>query len=165
VKKALFKGLLWALRKLPLEEDHLYTDDLCHTIYMARFWVIREGTCASGALSLLTGGRYVSCRLHHIRHADEDRDVHNHPFRYCSWILKGWYMEDMKRLLHIHSAGDVVYGFKNTFHRIVTVPHGGVWTLFFMGPNSHEWGFWRNGLYMDRDVYFAMKDWNDGESE
>jgi hypothetical protein len=84
-------------------------------------------------------------RVHRIMRPDHDRDLHNHPFTYRTFVLDGWYIEmyldahGVERTRTIE-AGQTSYS-SGTFHRIAAVSPGGVTTLFVMGPDSGRWGF------------------------
>lgn len=46
----------------------------------------------------------------------------------------------------------------SSFHRVAAVAEGGVWTMFWMGPNNGKWGFLMpDGRYLDRRAYFRHK--------
>jgi hypothetical protein len=89
------------------------------------------------------GGTHA--RVHRIMRPDHDRDLHNHPFDYRTFVLDGWYIEvyldahGVERSRTI-SAGQTAYS-SGTFHRIAAVSPGGVTTLFVMGPDSGRWWF------------------------
>jgi hypothetical protein len=97
--------------------------------------------------------------LHHIHQADGDRDVHNHPWKWSfSLILKGSYTE--KRWL----GGDEYktrrvrwFNFirANDFHTIIEL-HGDVWTLFFAGPRTQDWGFQTKKGFVDHQTYLGI---------
>ncbi|WP_425327643.1 hypothetical protein [Pseudomonas nitroreducens] len=99
-----------------------------------------------------------SVRVHHIMRADQDRDLHDHPWSARTVILDGWYIE--QRLADDHllamvdappgaqvtefirrNAGDTAALRHGEYHRIDQVAEGGVWTLFITSPWQGEWGF------------------------
>lgn len=109
-------------------------------LYMGRWRLVDEGGYEGKV-----GGTEWSARLHHIVRPDHDRDLHNHPFSYRTYVVKGWYEElyldpqGIKRHRRI-SAGETQYS-AGTFHRITKVSPGGVWTVFVMDENMGDWGF------------------------
>lgn len=132
--------------------------DVDGSLYMGRWSVIREGSLASRVLFKLTG--YASIRLHHICRADNGRELHNHPFRYRTFILKGWYAEqrpcpwaETAVMRIFHGAGDTATGTPHDLHRVSSVSPFGVWTLFFMSPNTGLWGFDVSGRFVPSDTY------------
>lgn len=168
IAAALHAGFMKTLHHWP-SAGHLHNLD--GSLYMGRWWVVSPDGLASKALRLLSGGRYESIRLHHINRGDEDRELHSHPFDYSTFILKGFYFEEKlidtayvpgipesvqtnSRRMEAGAIGHMV----SSFHRIAAVADGGVWTLFFMGPNHGKWGFLMpDARYLDRKAYFRLK--------
>lgn len=89
--------------------------------------------------------------VHWIYQADEDRDPHDHPFAFCSLILRGWYRERVWV-----TPGDINRGIWRTktwerltahrmprryAHMIVEASENLV-TLIITGRNHGGWGFW-----------------------
>jgi hypothetical protein len=139
---------------------HLYDPD--GTLYMGRWHVVDEGTIGGKLLEFFTG--YSSCRLHYINREDDDRDLHNHPFEYRTFVLKGFYSEEYlepgytghltesgKRWIHRGGTGT---GSQFKRHRIDLISKGGVWTLFFMTRNTGRWGFFVNNKFVESTRYF-----------
>jgi hypothetical protein len=166
-------------RALPIikavARPHVHLFDLDGSMYMGRWSVVdefkrandrdtTERTRASKVLEWATG--YTAIRLHWIRRADHDRDMHNHPFNYRSFVLKGCYAEEYdepgmhdSRLLGyrwVHRGGTVT-GSEDKFHRIDLVPSEGVWTLFCMTRNTNKWGFNHEGTFIRSARYFRMR--------
>lgn len=161
------KALAWAFKFGAVQEwlgrdtyGHLYNS---RGMYMGRWAVIREGTVASKVLALLTAGRYDHVRLHWINQPDADRELHNHPFKYRTFILRGWYEEEVgspglprytPRYRSVRK-GDTAAG--GGYHRIAGVSPGGVFTLFFMGKDTGEWGFLVNGKHVTSKEFFKLR--------
>lgn len=143
----------------PRPHAHLY--DFDGTLYMGRWRVIDEGTRASRILRFLTG--YESCRIHRIAKADRDRDLHNHPFHYRTFVMRGFYVEERGGLLlpatTVLTKGDTAAATPDDWHRISRVSEGGVWTLLFMTKNTGAWGFQVNGRFVDSIRYFLRRDY------
>jgi hypothetical protein len=89
--------------------------------------------------------------LHEYRNPDGDRQLHNHPWRWCMGIpLVGGYTEE--RLVHLCPFLGVQFVLRNIwrfrpnyirgfdFHRIASVKPG-TWTLFIHGKRLGGWGF------------------------
>ncbi len=102
--------------------------------YLRRWWIIPRN-------------RFFNIYLHHIRHSDDDRALHDHPWWNCSIILSGGYVEIVPNAQRWRSRGSVVFRRATAAHRIAldkTHPQGSgkpCWTLFFTGPVIREWGF------------------------
>lgn len=96
--------------------------------YMERYWMFRTP--------------WLSCRLHVILASDDDRALHDHPFPWCSIILRGGYFEITQAGRRWCGRGSVRARRATTLHRL-ELPHRGTTclTLFFMGPRWREWGF------------------------
>lgn len=137
-----------------MKHPHKHLIDKNGSLYMGRWRLVDEDvsingepvgqrTDASLLLENLTG--YWSARLHHINREDHDRELHNHPFNYRTFVVRGWYDEvylnaqgaEVTRRI---SAGQTADS-NGTFHRIARVSPGGVWTVFVMGKNTGKWGF------------------------
>lgn len=143
-----------AIRAVSTEARHLYDRD--GTRYMRRWNVISEGGRASRVLEKLTG--YASIRLHHITREDHDRDLHNHPFSYRTFVLHGFYTEEVKRRQSRVTLRETHEGCTSTlgplqFHRVTEVGPGGVWTLFCMTRNTGRWGFLKDGRFVPSTTY------------
>lgn len=156
-------------------KPHVHLFDLDGSMYMGRWSVVDEfvrkndrdtqvRTRASLVLEAITG--YSSIRLHWIRRADHDRDLHNHPFNYRTFVLQGSYAEEFDtpigcgyRWVH---RGQSATGSAEKFHRIDVVPSEGVWTLFCMTRNTNQWGFSHEGVFIKSARYFRMKGYNTG---
>ena len=99
---------------------------------------------------LIPRNRWFNIYLHNIRHSDDDRALHDHPWWNVSIILKGSYNE-MRfwepvpnrpgyRILH-HPRWSVIFRSALTAHRLIVKDDSNVWTLFITGPKVREWGF------------------------
>lgn len=175
----------WAIKKYAFRTPHAHLFDLDGSLYMGRWRVIDEGTWAGRMLEKYTG--YLSIRLHHINRADHDRDLHNHPFNYRTFILHGGYAEFYEDGVHMAkkkedgywhlgsrvgiapfstyedagtrfvAAGDTATGDAEKYHRIATVSEGGVWTLFMMTKNTETWGFAVDHKFVESKRYFLRR--------
>lgn len=89
--------------------------------------------------------------IHFIFREDLDRHMHDHPWHFWSFVLKGSYTEHLSR-----RPGDTIvetkvhrrfslHGFPlHWAHKISFVKPGTV-TLVFVGPKVREWGFFVDG--------------------
>lgn len=109
--------------------------------------------------------------LHKFLRSDDDRALHDHPWRFVSIILRGGYIEqtetpEKRMLLQCRTSvldwrspfwrRCVAYRSATFRHRVilprvkeVDVP---CWTLFITGRIVREWGFWCKG---ERGKYFV----------
>ena len=105
--------------------------------YMARWYLIPRN-------------RLLNVYLHHVRHSDDDRALHDHPWWSLSVMLRGALIEvtganhlsdpDHRRAALF--AGDVVFRSGRFAHRLEVRPRETAWTLFITGPRFREWGFY-----------------------
>lgn len=89
-------------------------------------------------------------RLHRILRADDDRDLHDHPFDFTSLILRGGYTEvrvagtdpdgDPEHVARTFRRGDVVRRRAEDLHAIRTV-FPGTLTLVVSGTHRRKWGY------------------------
>jgi hypothetical protein len=115
--------------------------------YMERWWIIPRN-------------KYLNIYLHHMRHDDDDRAPHDHPWWSISLCLDGKIQEE--RMFVKEDTGDSNTGYTDTYgrnwetnnvqkgdivlrpsyytHRLV-LPEGNAWTLFITGPRMRHWGF------------------------
>jgi hypothetical protein len=88
--------------------------------------------------------------LHRFLKGDPD-DVHDHPWNYATFILKGGYWEwipqfnsEGQKTCEIgkwRGAGHFRICRANSFHRIELDPGVETWTLFMPMQKKREWGF------------------------
>ena len=83
--------------------------------------------------------------LHHFVRSDEDRELHNHPWRWSlSVILAGGYVEermvDGRVVLRRVTPGSINIIRDNDFHRVDLLEKD-CWSLFITGPKTQSWGF------------------------
>jgi hypothetical protein len=110
--------------------------------------------------------------LHHFIGDDWALDPHDHPRRFISIGLKGWYFEDVfeshdpgpsnglpqTRLVktETYSAPWVRSFPAEHLHRVRAAECGDVWTLVIVLRKSRPWGFVRDGLWVPfRDYVFG----------
>jgi hypothetical protein len=88
--------------------------------------------------------------LHQFLRDDDDRALHDHPWPWCSILLRGEYIEHTIAAGGIHyrrlrKAGSVKFSLPSRAHRIELLrdQFGALycWTLFGTGPRVREWGF------------------------
>lgn len=128
------------------------------------FKLVREIRSRQGELhfkrwSLLWTPWFHIC-LHYIAMPDFDEHMHDHPWNFCSVILAGGYHEvftdgrttEWKRRLPFSMA----YRKAEWFHKIekLIAP---TYTLVFMGMRRREWGYLRDGVWVDNDTYRKEK--------
>jgi len=85
--------------------------------------------------------------LHHFMRPDQDRALHNHPWKWSfSIILAGGYVEERQMedgridTRYLRPGTINILGPEN-FHRITELHGKETWTLFIAGPKYKSWGF------------------------
>ncbi len=117
--------------------------------------------------------RWFKAYLHHFIGDDWSRDLHDHPKRFISIGLWGWYIEDTPTSANagVYPCGcgtQFTYGRKyrapwiRTFpathiHRL-RVPSKNCWTLVIVLKTVREWGFWHEGRFINWKSYVKGAD-------
>lgn len=123
--------------------SHLHNPD--GSVYMERYWLIPYSWKLPFAI-----------RLHWIAGPDKDRYLHDHPWTFLSFILRGWYIEERPvsnakcfygndfELTYrtVRKQGSLALRRATDRHRISYVWPGGAWTLFISFTYRHWWGFY-----------------------
>ena len=91
--------------------------------------------------------RAFGVKVHHIRRADADRWLHDHPWSFVSIRVKGTYTEMLAqrgpcgfrstRFARNRRISRIRY---DTLHQVTRTPPAGVWTIVVNGPRRHPWG-------------------------
>ena len=85
-------------------------------------------------------------------------DLHDHPWNYCTFILKGGYFEwkpepDGRVLREWFTRGHFRYSKYTDKHRIELQEGLDTWTLFIPFRQRHRWGFYPEGKFVDAEEY------------
>ena len=84
--------------------------------------------------------------LHHF--VDNDlKCMHDHPKRFISIGLKGWYIEQTPTGNEIYSAPWIRSFPPEHIHRLL-VPSKSCWTIVIVFKKTREWGFWHLGKWI-----------------
>jgi len=95
--------------------------------------------------------------LHNFHKGDPD-DLHDHPWPYCTIILKGGYWEHLATgERKWRSPGQGRIAGSRSLHRIELEPGVDCWTLFIPGPQLREWGFVDNGEWKQHEQYLTER--------
>lgn len=102
--------------------------------------------------------------LHDIYEPDGDRDPHNHPWKFISIVLRGYYIERVysdpggdfgrhqKFVVRRHGRFSAHKMGTTSAHRIVKAAPG-LKTLILTGKRQSGWGFFRDGKYISWQDY------------
>jgi hypothetical protein len=131
-----------------------------------RWFDIRQGSLIYLTRLTLFRCPWFQIMLHWINISDQDPGIHDHPWSFCSFVLRGFYREVTARPIwwgNVEDNGfniwlyDVQYrtirwfNYKNTrdAHNINAVSGKGVLSLLITGPRQKSWGFYM--VDTDRD--------------
>lgn len=91
--------------------------------------------------------------LHHFVGDDWSLDHHDHPKRFISVGLWGWYLEHTpdRPPRRWHAAW--IRSFPAEYIHRLTVPSKNCWTLVIVGRPEREWGFWHLGRFIPWRAY------------
>lgn len=104
--------------------------------------------------------------LHHFVGDDWSRDLHDHPKRFISVGLWGWYIEEKpsRDLLDRHRTerkkwhAPWIRSFPATHIHRLTVPSKNCWTLVIVLHRVRDWGFWHLGRFIPWKSYVKGED-------
>lgn len=110
-----------------------------HDPYMLRWWAIPRN-------------KLFNIYIHKIRHDDDDRALHDHPWPSLSYMVSGRLIEHYakvhtvtkKQIITLRTLlkGQWVYRPASFAHRLVKPEQNeDVITVFITGPRIREWGF------------------------
>lgn len=104
--------------------------------------------------------------VHKFLKSDPD-EVHDHPWPYCTIILRGGYWEWTPvigrnglvygEVQQWKGAGQIRFGHSTDFHRIELEPGITPWTLFIPGPKLRDWGFLVKNKWIQHEEYFKLR--------
>jgi len=89
----------------------------------------------------------IAVRVHHILRSDEGRDPHDHPWDFCTIVLRGGYVEDCFDAngdfvgADWHGPGSILFRRAHDLHMLWLPPGHTAWTLFITGRKRQKWGF------------------------
>jgi len=90
---------------------------------------------------------HFSVYVHHFVADDWSRDLHDHPKRFISIGLWGWYLEETPAGIRKYRAPWFRTFPATHIHRI-SVPSKSCWTLVAVLKPVREWGFWHLGKFI-----------------
>jgi len=114
---------------------------------------------------------WFTLRLHKILASDQDEELHDHPWAFCSLLLRGAYQEvepgPYGRDLHAGVSWDrtrrIFRAPAINFRPDATAPHrlevvdGPIWTLVVTGPRVRPWGFWTRAGWVPWRLFETRK--------
>lgn len=83
--------------------------------------------------------------------------LHDHPWGYIAIILKGGYIEHVPGDRFCRGPGSIRFRTAEDLHWLELVNDIPSWSLFFMGKRSREWGFLKDGEWIDHETFLAKQ--------
>jgi hypothetical protein len=159
---ALMKALMWLCNKTG--RVFMITGTAGpEDVYLIRYYIVRS--------------KYMNIFIHQFLRSDRD-DLHDHPWNFATYLVKGAYTEQRRQFDSIGDYQDVptrrINDGKtklNTFvrrkatdlHRVVVdrdlklaERNEAALTLFVSGPFKRDWGFVKNDQWIDWRVYLGL---------
>lgn len=101
--------------------------------------------------------------IHRISKSDMDKDMHDHPWDFASFILQGSYLEACKYypdfetvIKNVYTAGSMITHRAEDAHQL-TLLTGVVWTLVFTSGHTGKWGYQTDNGWVDHKEYRKLK--------
>ena len=94
--------------------------------------------------------------IHKFLKSDPD-DLHDHPWGFRTVILKGGYWEHTEEGKFWREPGFTQSVRPMHKHRVELKPNCTCWTLFIPYRRVREWGFYRNGEWIESEEYFKKR--------
>ncbi len=96
--------------------------------------------------------------VHWIYLPDSDRDMHDHPWNFWSFVVRGGYTEVVRNHwwspeeIKTHGAWSLHKMSKHSAHKISLLQRNTI-TAIFTGRRTREWGFWTEDGFVQWDHY------------
>lgn len=168
------KFIEWLLTKILPFRDIIKEVDGKPTLYLRRFFLWRN---VKGSKTGDEGGVF----LHFIHRNDDDRDPHDHPWDFTSFIVARGYKDEQwncyekeieslptfKQFNRDFMGYEDVKPFSTVFrkaehvHRVRGIEPGKpAVTLVWTGPARREWGFMKYTGWTHWAVYLGIENWS-----
>jgi hypothetical protein len=97
--------------------------------------------------------------LHKVLVSDEPT-LHDHPWSYATFIIKGGYYENTPKGRLWRGPGHFRYRSADDLHYLELAKDAEgneipCWSLFFMGKKATDWGFVKDGEWIHNKIYLA----------
>ena len=96
---------------------------------------------------------FGSIRVHHWLSHDDPRAVHDHPWWFLTFVVKGGYTDFTPGGKEHLRPGSIRYRPAPHQHTVVPDP-GGCWTILITGRSLRKWGFWPKGKFIRANKFF-----------
>lgn len=145
--------LIWRALKTP----YLHLTDAQGRVYMGRWWLFNPYPAYTSGSEKQPWQFPISIRIHHIQRADQDHNLHDHPWNARTIIIRGGYFEEREGgVRHYRRTGSTARLRFGEYHRITEVTPGGAWTIFITGKYRGTWGFLVDGVKVKWREYLGQ---------
>ncbi|GFE71299.1 hypothetical protein [Chroococcus sp. FPU101] len=118
--------------------------------YMERYYLLFKDKLAESESAKALP---FNLMLHKICLSDPD-DLHDHPWWYATFILKGGYWEITPKGKYWRGAGHFRIRPPHSLHRLeIPEDSQGSWSIFLRGPKQKNWGFVKHGTWIEHRNY------------
>lgn len=100
---------------------------------------------------------WFSIYIHGIYKEDQDKHLHNHPWKIFTLILKGSYIEQLETRNRKRFPGHFGYLGLNKFHKIQKIVKGPVYTLAIVSKPLQSFGFLVDNKVVEAKEYRVLK--------
>lgn len=121
------------------------------------------------------GDKYPSLYIHKLCRSDAERDLHDHPWWFFTFLMTGGYLEETPFEVTEFDDATIINTFKIEYreprrlyfrpatwtHRLLLVKP--VWTLVLRGKTSREWGFYTQSGWINSKNYKLDKEFKDDD--
>ncbi len=84
--------------------------------------------------------------------------LHDHPWGYATIMLKGAYIEHVEDNDRFYRGpGHIRFRKATSYHWLELINDEPCWTLFFMGKRCREWGFLKDGEWIDSETFLDQQ--------
>lgn len=140
--------------------------------FIIKLFLVKEIISQEGVVHFrryrLISTPWFNLYIHNILQSDQDRHSHDHPWGFCSLLLRGAYYETVRyaprfSINHLskYKAGQMVSHGKSDSHQLTLLTNS-VWTLVFTFGKKSDWGYrLDDGTWIQHQTYRQLK--NEGK--
>jgi len=146
--------ILWDSGMNSLGRKRLILDRENKEPYLIRYYVLFKDRSETQSFNIF---------IHKIIKSDDEESLHDHPWRYFTFILGGGYYEtvfnDKNQLVQHWRQPRTYYSYPATHrHKIILKPDIPCWTVFIPFARERDWGFWKKQETMADEDKETMAD-------
>jgi hypothetical protein len=95
---------------------------------------------------------FGSIRVHHWLSSDDRRAVHDHPWWFLTFVVKGSYTDLTPNGIDRLRAPAI--RFRPALHQHTVFPEPRAWTILITGRPLRKWGFYPKGKFVKANKWF-----------